>query len=394
MEPADKYQRQLLEQIHHGQFYGKPPSPATEQAFLDTPRHKFVKRYRAQEWHEVNAGNLEEHLGAIYADAPLILFADAQGNVLSTIGQPGFILQMLDLLKLEPGHRVFELGAGSGWNAALMARLVGPEGHIYSTEIITKVAKMAVENIQESGITNVSVIEADGGEGYPDRAPYDRAIFTAGAYDLPRPFYAQIKEGGLLLIVLKSEGGGDNLFVLQKTADHFQSTLSMPCGFVEMTGKYQLAALKPIHLETTADWSELQDREISRIRFWWGGPRQAPFVWRTSSIRFFLSLTEPSFQSFIQETQDPMQPPEYYFGLWDRQNQSLVLAKDDYLIAYGNSEAKERLMQAIQHWVELGMPASSCFELQVYPSDVPLTLHEGEWIVKRNDSQFLWTLQK
>ena len=103
MELAEKYKRQLLDQIHHGQFYVKPPSPATEQAFLDTPRHWFVKRYRNQDWHEVNASNLEEHLGAIYANAPLILFADDQGNVLSTIGQPGFILQMLDLPSCNPG---------------------------------------------------------------------------------------------------------------------------------------------------------------------------------------------------------------------------------------------------------------------------------------------------
>ncbi len=394
MEPAERYQKQLLEQIQHRSFYGKPPSPAAEQAYLDTPRHWFVKRYRTQDWHEVNSSNLEEHLGEIYADAPLITITDDQGNVLSTIGQPGFILQMLDLLKLEPGQRVFELGAGSGWNAAMMGRLVGPAGHVYSIEIIPQVAKLAAETIGERGITNVSIIEADGGEGYADGAPYDRAIFTAGAYDLPRPFYAQIKGGGLLLIVIKSEGGGDNLFLLQKADDHFQSTLSMPCGFVEMTGKYQLDSLKPMHLEAIPEWSELKDQEISRMRFWWGGQGQTSFVWRTLSIRSFLSLTEPDLRSFIAETKDPLLPPEYYFGLWDKLHRSLVIARDDYLIAYGNPVAKERLLQAIQRWVAFGMPAAASFELRVYPREVPLTPREGEWIVKRNESQFLWILQK
>jgi protein-L-isoaspartate(D-aspartate) O-methyltransferase len=393
MESGERYQRQLLEQIHHSPFYGKPPSPATEQAYLDTPRHLFVKRYRSQGWHEVTTDNLEEHLGMIYADAPLILFADEEGNVLSTIGQPGFILQMLDLLQLEPGHWVFELGAGSGWNAAMMGRLVGPEGHVYCVEIIPQVAKTAEENIKAQIITNVSIIEADGGEGYAAEAPYDRAIFTAGTYDLPRPFYWQIKEGGLLLVVVKSEGGGDNLFLLRKVNNHFQSTLSMPCGFVEMTGKYQLANLKPMRLEAMPEWSDLKEHEISRMRFWWGGQGEKTFMWRTLCIRSYLSMTEPNFQAFVADTKDPQPAPEL-FGLWDKQNRSLVIAKDDYLIVYGSPAAKERLLQAIRQWVELGMPAPASFELGIYPSDVPLTAHEGEWIIRRKESQFLWTLQK
>ena len=94
------------------------------------------------------------------------------------------------------------------------------------------------------GIKNVKVIEGDGGEGYAAGAPYDRAIFTAGAYDLPHPFFEQIKEGGLFLVVIKNEGGGDTLFLLRKEHEYFESMDSMPCGFVQMRGKYQLDSLK------------------------------------------------------------------------------------------------------------------------------------------------------
>src|SRR6185436_7698525 len=111
--------------------------------------------------------------------------------------------------QLQPGQRVFELGAGSGWNAALMGRLVGSAGQVYSLEIIPEVAQMARETIEQWEIKNVQILQGDGGDGYSAGAPYDRAIFTAGSYDLPRCFHEQIKVGGLLLIVIKSEGGGD-----------------------------------------------------------------------------------------------------------------------------------------------------------------------------------------
>jgi hypothetical protein len=95
------------------------------------------------------------HGAARYANRPLILFGEDDDDIPSTISQPSLVLRMPDLLQLGPGHTVCELGAGSGWNAALMAHLVGPTGHVYSLEMIPEVAEAA-------------------------GAPYDRAIFTAG----------------------------------------------------------------------------------------------------------------------------------------------------------------------------------------------------------------------
>jgi protein-L-isoaspartate(D-aspartate) O-methyltransferase len=260
MDAIAKYQRQLLEQAQY-LYYETPISAATQQAFLHLPRQVFIKRYRhwgTKVWHEVSEENLGEHLSTLYADRPLTLFGDDDDHIPSTISQPSFVLRMLDMLQLRPGHTVFELGAGSGWNAALMGHLVGPEGHVYSLEIIPEVAKLAAATVEALGIKNVSIIAADGGEGYAAGAPYDRAIFTAGAYDLPHHFYEQMKDGGLLLVVIKNEGGGDNLFLLRKTADHFESLESMPCGFVQLRGKDQISSLEPITVETLPEWMELQ----------------------------------------------------------------------------------------------------------------------------------------
>jgi protein-L-isoaspartate(D-aspartate) O-methyltransferase len=395
MESFEKHQKQLLEQAQH--IYRETPiSEATQRAFLETPRHRFVKRYREwanKEWLEVNEENLKEHLATLYADKALILFGEDQ-DVSSTISQPSFVLRMLDMLQLERGQKAFELGAGSGWNAALMGYLVGSEGTVYSIELIPEMARAAASNIASLGIRNVQVIEADGGEGYAEAAPYDRAIFTAGAYDLPRPFFEQIKEGGLLLVVIKSEGGGDNLFLLRKADHHFKSIDSMPCGFVQMKGRYQLTSLDPLELEKLPEWEELKQKAIGSRPFWWGGKGKLDFGWRTLSVRSFLGIIEPTFRVFKTGSGNMRGQEENFFGLWDQEHESLVLAKDDLLLSYGNLAAEERLARDLEQWVKLGMPGAASFALQVFPADTPLTAGENQWLVKRQESQFLWSLKK
>jgi protein-L-isoaspartate(D-aspartate) O-methyltransferase len=340
----------------------------------------------------VCADNVGGHLSTLYANRALTLFGNDDDHIPSTISQPSFVLRMLDMLQLQPGHTVFELGAGSGWNAALMGYLVGPTGHVYSLEIIPEVAQIARDTIAALGIKNVHSIAADGGEGYAGGAPYDRVIFTAGTYDLPHHFYTQMKNGGLLLAVIKNAGGGDHLFLLRKTADHFESLASMPCGFVQLTGQYQLSSLEPIPVETLPEWRTLQQQELSKTPFWWGGKGKEGFVRRTHGIRSFLGITEPSFRAFKTEKTEERSREEHYFGLWDQAQRSLVLAKDDWLMAYGSAVAKERLLQKVRQWVDLGMPSAASFALQVYPRDVPLSAGEQPWLVTRRGSQFLWSL--
>ena len=394
MDSAGKYQKQHLEQAK-AIYYETPLSERTQNAYLETPRHQFIRRYRlwgVKEWSEVNENNLEEHLATLYADRALILFGEDDNDIPSTISQPSFVLRMLDMLQLAPGQRVFELGTGSGWNAALMGNLVTPEGSIYSLELIPEVALAAAHTMETLGIKNVHVIEADAGEGYAASAPYDRAIFTAGAYDLPHAFFDQIKEGGLLLIVVKSEGGGDTLFLLGKMHGYFESIDSMPCGFVQMRGKYQLENLKPIQHDELPEWAELENKLIQTRRFWWGGKGKWDFPWRTLGVRSFLGITEPAFRAFKTEPKSEGTRDEHYFGLLDQQQKSLVIAKDDLLRSYGSPAAEEHLLKAVEGWVRLGMPSAASFSLKIYPIDFALTANDKEWIVKRKESQFLWSL--
>jgi protein-L-isoaspartate(D-aspartate) O-methyltransferase len=364
---------------------------AIESAFVAVPRHRFVQRYRPwgrKEWQEVTERNLPEHLAALYADRPLCLLGDDDDDPISTISQPSFVLRMLKLLELAPGHKVFELGSGSGWNAALMGYLVGGRGHVDSVEVVPELAEAASRNVRAMGFANVSIVTGDGGEGCAGAAPFDRAVFTAGAYDLPRPFYSQVREGGRLLMVVKSEGGGDSLYVLEKKTEHFESVAAMPCGFVSLQGKYHLTGLDPSPIEALPAWSELENREVCRMPFWWGGAGSESFVWRTQGIRCFLSIAEPSFLAFST----PGTCADHFFGLWEEAQGSLVLAKGDSLVAYGTPHALERLRQRIAEWTALGMPGAASYTLRLYPVEHLVDPAANQWIVERKESKFVWSL--
>jgi hypothetical protein len=265
---------------------------------------------------------------------------------------------------------------------------------VVGVEIIPEVATAAASTIERIGLDNVTVLAGDGGDGCAALAPYDRAIFTAGTYDIPRAFYDQLKESGLLLSVIKVEGGGDTLVVLRKNGDHFESVSTMTCAFVQLRGRYQLEGLEPIALDTLPGWTDLQHREVSRRRFWWGGGGSDWFTWNTLGIRFFLAISEPRFRAFKSQGTASGALEALYFGIWDEEHNSLVVAKDDWLVAYGSRLAEERLLQKVREWVDFGMPTASSFSLRVYPRERAVTSMNNLWTIQRRESLFVWSLDE
>ncbi|MEK2688153.1 protein-L-isoaspartate O-methyltransferase family protein [Bdellovibrio sp. GT3] len=192
-----------------------PLSEQVVEAYYRHPRHLFVPEYTLQE---------------AYEDIPLLLYK--KGTFVSTISQPSFVMRILDMLQLAPGQKVFELGAGSGWNTALISYIVGPEGKVVSTEIIPEVADRARGILDQMRITNVKVLTGDGFEGYQAEAPYDRVIFTAGSFELPQGIFEQLKEDGLMIFVKKQEKKNDMLQLIKKVQGQMQILNSIPCSFV------------------------------------------------------------------------------------------------------------------------------------------------------------------
>jgi protein-L-isoaspartate(D-aspartate) O-methyltransferase len=388
-----RYQEQFLKDMDRW-LRERPLSAAARAAYLATPRHRFIHRYRLGrrgEWQTVDETN-EPQLAVLYENRPLILATDGD-TVLATISQPGFVLNMIDRLGLQPGHSVFELGTASGWNAALMAHAVGPQGSVTSVEILPELAESATRTVRELGLANIHIVQGDGGDGLASNAPYDRAIFTAGTYDLPRAFYAQLKEGGLLLVVIKVKGGGDALFLLKKVGHHFESIESASCAFVPVTGKYAVGGMDPVWIGDLPEWSSLTKTVSSQRRFWWGaGGWPDNFQARTIGFRGFLGISEPARLGVFQHEPDK-EDRLLGFGLWGEDRRDLTLARnDDFIITYATGDSEQRFRQRLDEWFSLGMPDLSCFRLRAYPIDAAPPDESSGWTTRHSESVFHWVL--
>jgi len=185
-------------------------------AMEEVPRHFFIPQSES---------------GRAYVDTPLPI-----GNS-QTISAPHMVAIMCNLLELEQGQHVLEIGTGSGYNAAVMSRLVGDSGRIYSIERIEELAIFAQKNLKRAGCSNVEVLRDDGSSGYPLKAPYDRICVTASAPETPLALIEQLKTGGIMVI---PEGGSyQQLFAIKKNEDG--SIVKKKWGdvfFVPLIGKY------------------------------------------------------------------------------------------------------------------------------------------------------------
>jgi protein-L-isoaspartate(D-aspartate) O-methyltransferase len=129
-----------------------------------------------------------------YDDTPLPI------GLNQTISAPHMVAIMCDLLDLQPGMIVLEVGGGSGYHAAVMATMVGPKGRVYSVERMHELVAIARKNLEKAGIKNVTMIEADGSLGLPEHAPYDRISVAATAPKVPEPLKQQLKVGGKMVL--------------------------------------------------------------------------------------------------------------------------------------------------------------------------------------------------
>jgi protein-L-isoaspartate(D-aspartate) O-methyltransferase len=184
------------------------------QAMAQAPRHEFVS------W---------EHRRQAYEDHPVAI---GQGQ---TISQPYIVASMLEALELKETERALEVGTGSGYQAALLARLAA---HVYTIEYDPLLAGSAEQRLREMGLADsVTVVCGDGSLGYPPAAPYDGIVVAAAAPEIPRSYLDQLVDGGRLVIPVGSLECQE-LRQVRKFGNQTVSRMLGYCRFVPLRGKY------------------------------------------------------------------------------------------------------------------------------------------------------------
>lgn len=221
-------ERERARLIQELQDAGAIRTRAIREAFLAVPREVFIP------------GILErDGLRAVYADEAYPTKTDPRGDAISSSSQPQIMALMLETLRVAPGHRVLEVGAGTGYNAALLSHLVGREGRVTSIELEPDVASSADQAIRRTG-QEVNVEVGDGREGFAAGAPYDRIIVTASSAQVSESFLEQLKVDGLLVIPLRITDSlpfQQLVVTFQRLQDHFRSISVLRGGFMRLRSK-------------------------------------------------------------------------------------------------------------------------------------------------------------
>ena len=160
-----------------------------------------------------------------YEDRPLPIGHD------QTISQPSLVALMTELLKLKPGDKVLEIGTGSGYQAAILAKLTD---QVHTIEIIPELAKTARATLTRLGYKSVKVKTGDGYLGWKEYAPYDAIIVTCAPDHVPKPLADQLKEGGRMVIPVGPDAGVQTLYLLEKRKGKLASTAVVPVRFVPL----------------------------------------------------------------------------------------------------------------------------------------------------------------
>ncbi|MFG2483367.1 methyltransferase, FxLD system [Streptomyces virginiae] len=198
---AEQLRNALVDRIRKE---GHATTPAVESALRTVPRHVFVPD-----------ASLEE----AYANQPVHVKYDTDGTSISCASQPAVVALMLDQLGAQPGERILELGAGTGYNAALIAQLVGDTGRVTTIDVDDDLVEGAREHLAAAGYTNVEALTRDGAVGHATGAPYDRIIATVGAHGIPHAWLDQLAPGGRLVVPQRLKGSVSRSIVYERR-DH------------------------------------------------------------------------------------------------------------------------------------------------------------------------------
>lgn len=386
MPSARTFRRELVATL---EGRGCIRSPAVRRAFLSVPREHFVPEVAQR-----------EGLERVYADVALVTRTSTQGAPLSSSSQPAMMAVMLENLELRPGLRVLEIGTGTGYNAALLSKLVGPSGTVTSVEVEADLARAAESALRAGGYpVTVMVGDAHTRVGC-DEASYERIVLTASSDHVPRRWRDALVDGGLLELPLRLPGsaGGEQLVVtLRRDGDRLHSVAITPGGFMNLRhpGRDESPPLPPVGV-SVSEFVDGEGRPIASV----SGPgltRLSPAARRrlatlmlSTPRRRRLSTPAPSALSLVAYLGMAKAPdgvtvrcvrpaPEgrYRAGSGvatiDGRGLALAVGRPDrrgcgvevYGVGPGAAQAERSLDELVKRWRQAGCPSLSDCEITV-----------------------------
>jgi len=353
------------------------------EAFRTVPRHLFLP--------EVDPAKA-------YVDEAIPVKWSADGRPLSSSSQPAIMAIMLEQLRLEPGQRVLEIGTGTGYNAALLAHIVGPTGSVTTVDIDDELALAARQRLHDAGYRSIVVATGDGAAGWPDGAPYDRIVATASVRDLAPAWTGQLSAGGRLLVPL-SLRGVQQAVAFERAGDHLASASVVACGFMPLAG--ELAGQDPVHPfgEISGVFLRVEDDrelDLAALHAALGQPGQAlptgiaiTRSYLFSGLGLWLALHEPGIgelaavgaaagRNLIPAASTHIPGMESTTVLVGEVSMAAVARApgteqettfEAWVRGYGpdGDRVAERLAALIRDWDFAGRPASSALRIKAYP---------------------------
>ncbi len=407
-------------------------TPAVETAMREVPRHPFLP-----------AENVEQ----VYSDIPIKTKVQ-DGEAISSSSQPTIMAIMLEQLDLQPGQRVLEIGAGTGYNAALMAHIVGTTGSVVTMDIDEDIVSGARVHLQRAGYERVRVVLADGAFGCPDDAPYDRIILTTSAADIAPAWREQLKPGGRLVLPFKLTQiapfslntaswliSDQVLLTLQHPgADkaYIESVDIRMCGFMPLRGTFALSRRPLVALDSIDHFYMNALRPVERsalVELLQNSFEEVPLpvnviLTGLFALRLWLALRDPYYCEVHVRFSDtekvpptslanitPLDPAIAALGLY-ADNTLCFLSRIDsgnqqgHMQPFGltlrtigtSRELTGHLIREVITWDAAGQPfqwgpqgTMEHMRIRVYPRDALYTPVGSEFVVDRPGSRFVFS---
>ncbi|HYW52907.1 MAG TPA: methyltransferase domain-containing protein [Dongiaceae bacterium] len=214
--PYDELRRQLVRQLRER---GAVRTERVGAAFARVPRHVFVPDVPAED---------------VYLDRSIAVKLQ-NGVPVSSSSQPAIMAEMIEMLALGGGEHVLEIGAGTGYNAAVLAEIVGPAGSVVTIDVDDELLRAARRHLDDAGYPQVRTVCADGVHGDPSAAPFDRIVATVGVDAIPAAWIAQLRDGGRLVAPL-TIGFQQKVVAFARTARGLESDAIVDAGFIMLRG--------------------------------------------------------------------------------------------------------------------------------------------------------------